>query len=291
MYRSNDRHGRKAQPNCDESASSEPRPPSPPPGPDTAPTRADTPTPTAGAVLPPPESPTDLPVMTLACPPTPDPTSTQTPDSVPVPPLGTPPARWQRTVRNYEIILGRIGQEWLEVEPIPDSVVHWKLKDIVLIALIIQKLRSVRDTAAYEAALQAISNRYRYTGYYPSGCKGSCQTKWQQMRWSVEYEMFYGWPVDEILRGWLDNLPDAQKVMGYTFAPGPRKPWTWGLYNRDSPLYEYVKERAQGKEPTADWWPSGRPYVEVVPEQQFLVLTLEQNVACNARRGGSCKGW
>ena len=84
------------------------------------------------------------------------------------------------------------------------------------------------------------------------------------------------------------NLDDARSAVFTEYQYGSRlESWTWGNYTAGSPIDLYVR----GEE-SADWWSrEGAPHVVLDPVQKYMVLTLGQNAACNAREGAACKGW
>ena len=176
----------------------------------------------------------------------------------------------------------QLGTDWLELDG--------RIKDEVLIALIIQEFRTYDPgTKPYEESLEAVSNQYHNSSYL-YGCQGSCDTIAEQLNWMQDIQAFR--TSMDVLTDWEKFLNDAtsakntMRQYGSTFES-----WTWGNYLPISPLADYVNDITN----QADWWHgkgyTGEPFVDLVQDRLYMIFTIPQNLACNGREGGSCKGW
>ena len=200
------------------------------------------------------------------------------------PPIADIPARvTQETVDAFLTLREQLG---------PNRVVaDGRLKDEVLIALIIQEFRNYRGLPkTYGESLEAVSNQYHNHSYL-YGCKGSCDTIAEQLNWMQDIQAFR--TSLDILTDWETFLNDATSAKNTQYQYGAKfESWTWGNYLPGSPLDKY----ARGLISKADWWHgkgyTGEPYVDIVKdEDRYVIFTIPQNLACNSREGGSCKGW
>jgi RHS repeat-associated protein len=142
-----------------------------------------------------------------------------------------------------------------------------KIKDSTLLALIIfSEFGSLSDQKVFQEALEALSQKYLYY------CSGSCSIN-QQLNFLDGIQGIRGEAVRLDVSGsnnWVRHSGSAISAMNPNFTAGrERTSFEWGNVDHDSQMMEWINE-GQGR---------GTRYV--VNEGDFVVLTLDMNLAMN----------